>query len=106
VSGVSGCICSKRLAPLGIEHVHSLQTVHDDDRVHVNFLQPARKLAEKKATDGKARERYDTAPTPYRRVMAEDSVSNGWKGDLTERYAALAPPRRLRGRIQRNLTRL
>jgi hypothetical protein len=52
----------------GAEAAAELQAVYDDYRVYVNFLQPVRKLEEKRTVGGKVWKRYDTARTPYRRV--------------------------------------
>ena len=89
----------------GAEATATLQAVYEDYRVYVNFLQPVRKLEEKKTESGKVWKRYDKARTPYRRVLGEASVGQGLKHDLALRYATLAPWH-LRQKIEQHLRRL
>jgi hypothetical protein len=46
-----------------------LQAVYDHAETQVNFLQPVLKLREKVRDGAKITKRYDTARTPYRRLM-------------------------------------
>jgi hypothetical protein len=89
----------------GEKAVAALQAVYDDYRVYVNFLQPVRKLQAKQTVGGKVRKRYDSARTPYRRVLGEVSVGKALKHDLAVQYATLAPWH-LHQRIEQNLQRL
>jgi hypothetical protein len=89
----------------GVEATAALQAVYDDYRVYVNFIQPVRKLEEKRTGAGKVWKRYDIARTPYRRALAEASVDKTLKRDLAVQYVALAPWR-LRHAIEENLRRL
>jgi len=89
----------------GAEATAALQAVYDDYRVYVNFIQPVRKLEEKRTDAGKVWKRYDIARTPYRRALAEASVGKTLKHDLAVQYVALTPWR-LRQRIEQNLRRL
>ena len=89
----------------GVEATAALQAVYDDHRVYVNFIQPVRKLEEKRTDAGKVWKRYDIARTPYRRTLAEASVGKALKRDLALQYVALAPWR-LRQAIEENLRRL
>jgi hypothetical protein len=89
----------------GAEACAVLQTIYDDYRVYVNFFQPVRKLVEKRSVNGKTRRRYDTAQTPYRRVLASAGVCEARKRELNRQYATL-PPLCLRRRIDENLRRL
>lgn len=82
-----------------------LQSVYDDYRVYVNFLQPVRKLVQKKTESGKVWKRYDRASTPYRRVLGEPSVHRQLKHDLAVQYATLTPWH-LRHQIDHNLRQL
>jgi len=87
------------------EATAALQAVYDDYRVYVNFLQPVRKLEQKKTESGRVRRRYDITRTPYRRVLAETSLGRALKHDLAAQYATLTPWH-LRRRIDQNLRRL
>jgi hypothetical protein len=89
----------------GLEATAALQAVYDDYRVYVNFFQPVRKLVEKRYVGAKMQKRYDTAQTPYRRVLASATVDEEWKNELKKQYATLAPWH-LRRRIEQNLRRL
>jgi hypothetical protein len=89
----------------GVEATAALQAVYNDYRVYVNLFQPVRKLVEKKTVGGKTRKRYDTATTPYRRVLASSTVDDARKNELKKQYATLAPWH-LRRRIEQNLRRL
>jgi len=89
----------------GAEATAALQAVYDDYRVYVNFLQPVRKLVQKKTESGKVWKRYDQASTPYRRALGEASVELQLKHDLAVRYAELTPWH-LRQRIDDNLREL
>ena len=89
----------------GAQATTALQAVYDDCRVYVNFLQPVRKLVQKKTEGGKVWKRYDQASTPYRRVLAEASIDQQLKHDLAVRYAELTPWH-LRLRIDHNLRQL
>jgi hypothetical protein len=53
----------------------------------------------------KMRKRYDTAQTPYRRVLASATVDKERKNELKKQCATLAPWH-LRRRIEHNLRRL
>jgi hypothetical protein len=62
-------------------------------RDYVNFLQPVLKLAEKTRDGPKVRKRYDTARTPYRRLLEAEVLTPEAAAALAERYAALHPVR-------------
>lgn len=89
----------------GTEATAALQAVYDDYRVYVNFLQPVRKLEQKKTRNGKVWRRYDSATTPYRRVLAATAIDQRPKHELAAQYALLAPWH-LRRKIEQNLRRL
>ena len=82
-----------------------LQAVHDEDRVYLDFFQSVRKLEDKRSVNGKTRRRYDTAQTPYHRVLASATVCKERKCELKRQYATLAPLR-LRRQIEENLRHL
>jgi len=79
--------------------------IYKDWRRYINFFQPLLKLVEKKRVGSKVRKKYDTARTPYQRVLESPDVSEEDKERLRQRYATLNPVT-LRQRIIENLERL
>lgn len=65
-------------------------------RLYVNFFQPVRKLVGKTWTGARARRVYDTAQTPYQRLLASAALTEDKKGTLSSIYAALNPAGLLR----------
>jgi hypothetical protein len=82
-----------------------LGVVYEDYRRIVNFLQPVRKLLEKKREGNRVRRRYDKARTPYRRVWASQEVSKECKSELEREYRQLKPVAIWR-RMEENLRQL
>jgi hypothetical protein len=74
----------------GAEATAALQAVYDGYRMYVNFLHPVRKLEQKKTSSGRIWKRYDSATTPYRRVLAATAI------DLQPKHELAAQSRRLR----------
>jgi hypothetical protein len=74
----------------------------------VNFFRPQMKLVEKTRVGSKVTRRYDTAKTPYQRLLASDHISAEAKAGLTERYQSLNPAELARaiGRLQDRLVRI
>lgn len=68
-----------------------LQRVYGLVRLYVNFLQPVRKLVGKERVGAKVRKRFDTARTPYQRLLATGQVDAAPAAALAARYAALNP---------------
>jgi hypothetical protein len=60
-------------------------------RLHVNFFQPSMKLIQKQRDGSKVIKRYDTAATPYQRVLASPGVPARIKNRLRQQYARLNP---------------
>ena len=79
-----------------------LQAIYQDLRLYVNFFQPVLKLIGKDALDGKVIKRYDTAATPYQRVLVSPYVSETVKIYLRQQYVQLNPVK-LRNRIDANV---
>lgn len=77
-------------------------------RLLVNFFQPVMKLVAKTREGARVRKRYDTAKTPYERVLQSPDVPPAAKRRLTEQYLTLNPAevRREIGRCQDELARL
>jgi len=82
-----------------------LKAIYQDLRFYVNFFQPVLKLIGKERVDGKLVKRYDTAATPYQRVLASPYVSETNKAYLRQQYAQLNPVV-LRDRIDANVAKL
>lgn len=60
-------------------------------RLYLNFFQPVMKLAEKKRIGGRLIKKYDTAQTPYQRILASRSIGKERKQELTQLYLTLNP---------------
>ena len=60
-------------------------------RLYKNFFQPVIKLISKERIKGRIRRRYDTAKTPYQRVMESKEVSENKKQELKKLYLSLNP---------------
>jgi hypothetical protein len=68
-----------------------LTSIYSDLRLYINFFQPVLKLISKQRVDGKVIPLYDQATTPFRRVLAIDSISIQIKARLTDLYFHLNP---------------
>ena len=68
--------------------LNAVYTLAED---YVNFLQPVLKLVEKTRNGPRVRRRYDTAQTPYRRLLALNNLAAATRHDLDARYAAVHP---------------
>lgn len=60
-------------------------------RLYKNFFQPVMKLVSKERIKGRIHKQYDTAKTPYHRVMESAEVSRKEKQKLKRIYEALNP---------------
>lgn len=79
-----------------------IRAIYQDWRLYVNFFQPVLKLVEKRRVGSKVQKRYDTARTPYQRVLESPNVSKEDKERLRQIYFTLNPVV-LRQRIDENL---
>jgi len=68
-----------------------LQNIYIQSRLYINFFQPSLKLADKDRDGGRVRRRYETARTPYERLIQNKEVKNKSKLDLTEQFKRLDP---------------
>lgn len=68
-----------------------LQSIYADLRLYANFFQPVLKLVSKEHVDKKLIKRYDTAATPYQRVLAAKDIPFKTKARLTNLYVQLNP---------------
>lgn len=60
-------------------------------RLQINFFSPHQKLISKRREGAKVIKKYDTARTPYQRVMADERIPKKIKAALTRQYRTLNP---------------
>ena len=65
-------------------------------RLYVNFFQPAMKLVSKTRHGAKVHRVYDTALTPYQRVLKSGAIEEVSKAQINSTYAHLNPVRLLK----------
>ena len=82
-----------------------LESIYADLRLYVNFFQPSFKLIAKERIGNKTIKRYDTAKTPYQRVLDRKNISVEAKARLMNLYVQLNPAE-LRRRIDQNTAKL
>jgi len=87
------------------EELELLISIFEDLRLYVNFFQPVLKLVGKELVDGKTIKHYDTAATPFRRILASDQVTLDVKARLTNLYFQLNPVM-LRNSIDQKVAKL
>ena len=85
-----------------LAHVNAM---YDDLRLYANFFQPSMKLVAKRRVDTKVRKTYDSALTPYQRVLRSPVVDDACKDNLRRDYLDLNPVA-LRSRIDLHLRAL
>ena len=73
------------------EELALLRSIYTDLRIYINFFQPVLKLIGKERIDGKVVRSYDQAQTPYRRVLALNTIPVAVKARLTAQYVQLNP---------------
>jgi hypothetical protein len=69
----------------------ALEDVYTLLRLYVNFFQPVLKLVGKSRQGAKVHKSYDTAQTPYQRLLKSDALTADKKRELATVYAALNP---------------
>ena len=82
-----------------------LESIYDDLRLYINFFQPSLKLVAKERIGNKIIKRYDTAKTPYQRVLERQDISVEAKARLINLYLQLNPAE-LRRRIDQQIAKL
>ena len=82
-----------------------LESIYDDLRLYINFFQPSLKLFAKERIGNKTIKRYDTAKTPYQRVLERKDISLDAKARLAHLYVRLNPAE-LRRRIDQKIAQL
>ncbi len=83
----------------------ALRDVYEVVRLYVNFFQPTVKLQSKTRQGAKVRKVYDTAQTPYQRLLKSQALSEEKRREFTRVYEALDPVL-LRRQMQERLERL
>jgi hypothetical protein len=68
-----------------------LQSIYADLRLYTNFFQPVLKLVSKEHVDKKLLKHYDTAATPFQRVLAAIDIPFETKARLTNLCVQLNP---------------
>jgi hypothetical protein len=68
-----------------------LESIHADLRLYINFFQPSFKLIAKERIGNQTLKRYDTAKTPYQRVLERQDISLQAKARLMNLYLPLNP---------------
>jgi hypothetical protein len=69
----------------------ALQAVYEHLHLWINHWQPVLKLVVKQRDGAKVRKRYDTAQTPYRRVLAWERLAPDATARLTAAHASSSP---------------
>jgi hypothetical protein len=82
-----------------------LESIYRDLRLYVNFFQPVLKLIGKERIGNKVIRKYDTARTPYQRVIEREEVPLTRKAQLLNLYLHLNPAK-LRRSIDEKILQL
>jgi hypothetical protein len=82
-----------------------LQSIYKDLRLYVNFFQPVLKLIGKEHIGNRVVRKYDTARTPYQRVLERDDVPLPKKAKPLNQYLRLNPAE-LRRHIDKHVAQL
>jgi hypothetical protein len=82
-----------------------LERVYNLVRLYINFFQPTMKLISKTRHGAKVYKIYDTAQTPYQRLISASILTEAKKAELTTTYAGLNPKLLLK-QINDNLEKL
>ena len=85
--------------------LEALNRVYDLLRLYVNFFQPVMKLVSKTRHGAKVHKVYDTARTPYQRLLEAGVLTEAKQQELAAMYHGLNPVSLLR-QINENLERL
>ena len=85
--------------------LEALNRVYDLTRLYVNFFQPVMKLVSKSRHGAKVHKVYDTARTPYQRLLKAGILTEAKRQELAGTYYLLNPLKLLR-QINENLEHL
>ena len=88
------------------EQLRLLDELYEPLELYTNFFQPSMKLRSKERQGARVKKTYDTARTPYRRVLESSFIDEQTKSELRQRYELLNPAQLKRQieRLQRKLT--
>lgn len=73
------------------EAFEALEDVDALLRLYINFFQPVSKLVSKSRHGAKVHKVYDTAQTPYQRLLRSGVLTEAKKCELARTYSALNP---------------
>lgn len=73
------------------EQLELLNEIYRHLRLYTNFFMPSMKLVSKRRDGSRVTKRYDTAQTPFQRVMASRHISRTQKRKLKTEYESLNP---------------
>jgi hypothetical protein len=92
----------------GPRATRQMQTLYDHLRPYVNYFQPLMKMTTKKRIGSRVYKQYDTARTPYQRVLDVPEASADSKAALQQQFLSLNPAAQLRHihQLQEQLWRL
>ena len=82
-----------------------LESIYDDLQLYINFFQPSFKLIAKERIGNQTFKRYDTAKTPYQRILERHDIALEAKARLINLYLQLNPAE-LRRRIDQKTAKL
>ena len=85
--------------------LEALNRVYDITRLYVNFFQPVMKLLDKTRNGAKVHKVYDTARTPYQRLLESGILTEAKRRELAAIYHGLSPVTLLK-QINENLEHL
>ena len=68
-----------------------LESIYDDLRLYINFFQPSFKLIAKERIGNQTFKRYDTAKSPYQRILERKDISLEAKARFMNLYVQLNP---------------
>jgi hypothetical protein len=85
--------------------LEALNDVYDDLRLYMNFFQPVMKIVSKTRHGARVYKTYDTAQTPYQRLLKYNTLSENKRTELLNIYYSINPATLL-DRINSNLEKL
>jgi len=85
--------------------LQQLNRLYDHVRLYINFLQPTMKLQHKSRHGARVHKVYDTAKTPYQRLLGRGVLTDQQRQALERQYHRLNPVRLL-AQIDQDLERL
>jgi len=83
------------------DQLNLLNELYTQMRLYLNYFQPSMKLISKTRSGSKITKKYDTAKTPYKRILKDESIDPDQKNDLIAIYKELNP-----FELKRNINKL